>query len=78
MLSADETALLLRTVARFVDREVVPAASALEHRNEYPTVLVDRMKEIGLFGMNVPEDTAAASSRPPRTPRSSKSWRADG
>ena len=56
MLSADETALLLRTVARFVDREVVPAASALEHRNEYPTVLVDRMKEIGLFGMNVPEE----------------------
>jgi alkylation response protein AidB-like acyl-CoA dehydrogenase len=60
MLSADETALLLSTVARFVDREVVPTASALEHRNEYPTALVDRMKEIGLFGINVPQKYGGA------------------
>jgi len=60
MLSADETALLLSTVARFVDREVVPTASALEHRNEYPTALVGRMKEIGLFGINVPQEYGGA------------------
>src|SRR5205807_3466101 len=38
-----------------LDREVAPVASELEHRNEYPTEIVERMKEIGLFGANVPE-----------------------
>ena len=60
MLSADETALLLSTVRQFVDREVVPTASALEHRNEYPAALVERMKEIGLFGINVPQEYGGA------------------
>jgi alkylation response protein AidB-like acyl-CoA dehydrogenase len=50
-----ERDLILSTVRTFVDREVVPAASALEHRNEYPAALVERMKTIGLFGINVPE-----------------------
>jgi alkylation response protein AidB-like acyl-CoA dehydrogenase len=51
-----ERDLILSTVRSFVDREVTPAASALEHRNEYPTALVERMKEIGLFGINVPQE----------------------
>lgn len=51
-----ERDLILSTVRTFVDREVVPTASALEHRNEYPTALVERMKEIGLFGINVPHE----------------------
>jgi alkylation response protein AidB-like acyl-CoA dehydrogenase len=50
-----ERDLILSTVRTFVDREVVPTASALEHRNEYPAKLVERMKEIGLFGINVPQ-----------------------
>jgi alkylation response protein AidB-like acyl-CoA dehydrogenase len=50
-----ERDLILATVKAFVDREVIPVASALEHRNEYPAALVDRMKAIGLFGINVPE-----------------------
>jgi len=50
-----ERDLILATVKAFVDREVVPAASALEHRNEYPAALVERMKAMGLFGINVPE-----------------------
>jgi alkylation response protein AidB-like acyl-CoA dehydrogenase len=53
--SVQERAFILSTVRTFVDREVVPAASALEHRNEYPAALVARMVEIGLFGINVPE-----------------------
>ena len=41
------------TVRRFVERDVVPVASTLEHRNEYPHTLVDRMKELGLFGTTI-------------------------
>jgi alkylation response protein AidB-like acyl-CoA dehydrogenase len=47
---------VLTTVRRFVDREVLPVASELEHRNEYPQALVDRMKELGLFGATIPPE----------------------
>src|SRR5215831_7236454 len=48
--------LLIDTVRRFVEREVRPAARALEHADEYPRVLVERMAELGLFGMGVPTE----------------------
>jgi alkylation response protein AidB-like acyl-CoA dehydrogenase len=47
---------VLSTVRRFVDREVMPVASELEHRNEYPHALVARMKELGLFGATIPPE----------------------
>ena len=47
---------IVETVRRFVEREVMPAASELEHANEYPQHLVDRMKELGLFGATIPEE----------------------
>jgi alkylation response protein AidB-like acyl-CoA dehydrogenase len=47
---------LLETVRRFVERDVVPAASELEHRNEYPHAMVERMKELGLFGATIPTE----------------------
>jgi len=52
----EEEQLILATVKKFLDREVAPVATELEHRNEYPTEIVERMKEIGLFGANVPEE----------------------
>lgn len=48
--------LVVKTVREFVDRDVVPVASAMEHRNEFPDRLVETMKAIGLFGLNVPEE----------------------
>jgi alkylation response protein AidB-like acyl-CoA dehydrogenase len=41
-------------VRRFVETEVVPVALALEHADEYPHALVERMRELGLFGALVP------------------------
>jgi alkylation response protein AidB-like acyl-CoA dehydrogenase len=51
-----EQELILATVRQFVDKEVMPVASAMEHRNEYPHALADQMQEMGLFGLNVPEE----------------------
>jgi alkylation response protein AidB-like acyl-CoA dehydrogenase len=51
---SDLRAPVLETVRRFVDREVVPAASALEHDDAYPHALVARLKELGLFGATIP------------------------
>jgi len=45
---------IVDAVRRFVDREVVPFASELEHRDEYPHAMVQRMKEMGLFGATIP------------------------
>jgi alkylation response protein AidB-like acyl-CoA dehydrogenase len=47
--------LVARTVREFVEREVIPVASGMEHRGEYPDALVETMKTLGLFGLNTPE-----------------------
>ena len=44
---------LLRT---FVDKEIVPVARDWEQSGRYPTEIVDGMKEMGLFGITVPEE----------------------
>jgi len=46
---------LVATVRRFVEREVLPVASELEHADEYPAAIVDGMRELGLFGVTIPE-----------------------
>lgn len=51
---ADEKQLILATVRQFVEKEVIPVASAMEHRDEYPHALVSQMKQMGLFGLNIP------------------------
>jgi alkylation response protein AidB-like acyl-CoA dehydrogenase len=50
------TAQVLDTVRRFVEREVLPVASRFEHADEYPHGLVERMKELGLFGATIPAE----------------------
>src|SRR6185312_12501460 len=52
---SDEEKAIVEVVAEFVDREVRPAARELEHANTYPEALIERMKELGVFGLAVPE-----------------------
>jgi alkylation response protein AidB-like acyl-CoA dehydrogenase len=47
---------ILRTVKEFVDKEIIPNAQALEHADEYPQAIIDQMREIGLFGLMIPEE----------------------
>ena len=47
---------ILATVRDFVDKEIIPVASELEHKDEYPTQIVRGMKELGLFGLTIPEE----------------------
>jgi len=46
---------IVETVRKFVQRDVVPVASELEHADTYPDQIVKQMKELGLFGITVPE-----------------------
>src|ERR1700730_4131894 len=45
---------VIEAVHRFVDRDVIPVASELEHGDEYPHALVATMRELGLFGATIP------------------------
>jgi alkylation response protein AidB-like acyl-CoA dehydrogenase len=47
---------ILRTVRDFVDREILPVATELEHADAYPQEIVDGMARLGLFGLMIPEE----------------------
>ncbi|MBS9374723.1 acyl-CoA dehydrogenase family protein [Rhodococcus sp. B50] len=47
---------ILDTVRTFVDREIIPNAQELEHSDTYPQAIVDQMREMGLFGLMIPEE----------------------
>ena len=47
---------ILATVKTFVDKEIIPVAQDLEHTDTYPQEIVDGMKEMGLFGLTIPEE----------------------
>ncbi len=47
---------ILKTVRDFVDNEILPIATELEHTDTYPTKIVEGMKELGLFGLTIPEE----------------------
>ncbi|MCW2856539.1 MAG: Butyryl-CoA dehydrogenase [Marmoricola sp.] len=53
-LSDDEKAIV-RAVRDWVDREVKPQVQELEHANEYPEKLIEQMKELGIYGLAIPE-----------------------
>ncbi|MGI8312013.1 acyl-CoA dehydrogenase family protein [Saccharopolyspora hattusasensis] len=47
---------ILKTVRSFVEQEILPVANELEHHDEYPAKIVDGLKELGLFGLMIPEE----------------------
>ncbi len=54
-LTEDQTEIL-KAVRPFVDEKILPVATELEHRDEYPTEIVEGLKELGLFGLVIPEE----------------------
>ena len=52
----DQDRQLLDSVDRFLDRHVRPVAMQMEHDDTYPRDIVDRMKEMGLFGAVIPAE----------------------
>jgi alkylation response protein AidB-like acyl-CoA dehydrogenase len=52
----EEQQELLKLVRQFVDEQVIPVAQELEHKDEYPTEIVEGMKEMGIFGLTIPEE----------------------
>ena len=48
--------MIVDTVHDFVDREVRPVVRQIEHANEYPEKMIEQMKELGIFGLAIPEE----------------------
>ncbi len=53
-LNEDERAMV-ELVRDFVNREVKPVVRELEHANTYPGKLIEQMKQLGIFGLAIPE-----------------------
>jgi alkylation response protein AidB-like acyl-CoA dehydrogenase len=51
----EEEQTIVETVRDFVDRSVRPVVQQLEHANTYPEALIDQMKQLGIFGLAIPE-----------------------
>jgi len=47
---------ILATVRQFVDKEVIPNATEFERSDTYPQHMVDQMREMGLFGLMIPQE----------------------
>jgi len=52
----DDQRDILEAVRDFVDNEIIPVANDLEHADEYPQAIVDQLKEMGVFGLMIPEE----------------------
>ena len=56
MTSTDVADEIIATIARWVDKDVIPYASGFEHADEFPQSMFDQMCEFGLFGATIPEE----------------------
>ncbi|MEO5708903.1 MAG: acyl-CoA dehydrogenase family protein [Nocardioidaceae bacterium] len=52
----DDQTEILKAVRTFVEDKILPVATELEHADEYPQEIVDGLKELGIFGLMIPEE----------------------
>src|SRR3954464_767742 len=52
----DEQKAILEMVRQFVDEQILPKAEHYDHEDEFPEPIVEQMRELGLFGVTIPEE----------------------
>src|SRR5437016_1392579 len=52
----DEQRAITEMVRQFVDEQIIPQAEHFDHEDEFPEAIVEQMKELGLFGVTIPEE----------------------
>src|SRR4051794_41558341 len=52
----DEQKAITEMVRQFVDNEVLPIAEEHDHEDKFPEAVVEQMRELGLFGVTIPEE----------------------
>ncbi len=52
----DEQRAITEMVRQFADEQIIPQAEHYDHEDEFPEPIVEQMKELGLFGVTIPEE----------------------
>ena len=52
----DEQQAITEMVRQFADNEIIPHAEEYDHEDKFPEPIVEQMKELGLFGVTIPEE----------------------
>ncbi len=52
----DEQKAITDMVRQFVDEQIIPKAEHYDHEDEFPEPIVEQMRELGLFGVTIPEE----------------------
>jgi alkylation response protein AidB-like acyl-CoA dehydrogenase len=52
----DEQRAICEMVRQFADEQIIPNAEHYDHEDEFPEAIVEQMKELGLFGVTIPEE----------------------
>ncbi|NMN93888.1 acyl-CoA dehydrogenase family protein [Antrihabitans stalactiti] len=52
----DDQSEIVAAVHDYVEKKILPVATELEHADEYPQQIVDGLKELGIFGLTIPEE----------------------
>jgi alkylation response protein AidB-like acyl-CoA dehydrogenase len=52
----DEQKAIVEMVRQFADEQIIPVAEEYDHEDKFPEPIVEQMKELGLFGVTIPEE----------------------
>ncbi len=52
----DEQKAITEMVRQFADEQIIPSAEHYDHEDSFPEPIVEQMKELGLFGVTIPEE----------------------
>jgi alkylation response protein AidB-like acyl-CoA dehydrogenase len=53
---SDDQKAITEMVRQFADEQILPNAEHYDHEDEFPAPIVEQMKELGLFGVTIPEE----------------------
>ena len=53
---SDEQRAITEMVRQFADEQILPNAEHYDHEDTFPEPIVEQMKELGLFGVTIPEE----------------------
>ncbi len=52
----DEQKAITEMVRQFADEQIIPSAEHYDHEDSFPEPIVEQMRELGLFGVTIPEE----------------------
>ena len=68
----EDLRIMRETIRRFVQTELEPITRQVEQQNEIPEEIVEQMKELGLFGLTIPEEHHGTRIQPRRRPSANR------